>query len=50
MKDNKIKFNLTLEQIVFDMVDMGIHKVEDIMQYGFNKEESKKIQQEIYKR
>ena len=44
------KFNMNLEAIAFDMVDMGIYNIEDIKQYGFTDGEAEAIQREINKK
>ena len=44
------KFKMNIESIASDMVDIGIYKIEDIKQYGFNDEEAKAIQKEINKK
>lgn len=41
------KFKMDLEAITFDMVDMGVYKIEDIKQYGFNDTEAQAIQKAI---
>lgn len=43
-------FNMDIEDIAIDFVHMGIYKVEDILNYGFNKEEAVAIQKEISKK
>lgn len=43
------KFKMNLEDIASDMVDMGVYKIEDIKQYGFNDAEAKAIQKEMSK-
>ena len=42
-------FKMDIEDIASDMVDMGVCKMEDIKQYGFNNEAAQAIQKEINK-
>mgnify|MGYP001023252875 CR=1 FL=1 len=41
------KFKMDIESIACDMVDMGVYKIEDIKQYGFNDTEAQAIQKAI---